>query len=180
MKELSLHILDLVQNSIQADATEVRIDGEELISENTYTIRIEDDGQGMNEEEIAQLFDPFYTTKNKKTGLGIPLLKQHTELANGSLNIFSRKGLGTTVSAVFQFDHIDRQPMGQITKTLISLIRANPDMNFEYSHLVNSREFHLSTKQIKSELGDIPIQSAPVLNFLEEMIRDNLLLMAAT
>jgi anti-sigma regulatory factor (Ser/Thr protein kinase) len=180
MKELSLHILDIVQNSVQAGATEVIIDVTESTCTNSYVIRIEDNGKGMNEEELAMVHDPFYTTKSKKTGLGIPLLRQHAERANGSLNIYSRKGLGTIVKAAFQLNHLDRQPMGQISKTLISLIRAYPGISFEYNHSVNARDFRFSTAEIKEELGKIPINSAEVLNFLEEMIRDNLQLMEAT
>lgn len=179
MKELSLHILDIVQNSIQAGASMVSIDIIESIDKNSYSIQIEDNGKGMNDFEINQVLDPFYTTKHKKTGLGIPLLQQHAIMANGSLQIKSKEGSGTIIKAVFQLNHIDRQPLGKIDKTLASIIRSNPSMDFVYTHQVNSEVFKLDTREIKTELDGVPINSPEVLKFLEEMIRENLYTMCA-
>jgi hypothetical protein len=180
MKELSLHILDITQNSIQAGATLIEIEVIENSKLNIYNISIEDNGKGMCENELKQVFDPFYTSKDKKTGLGLPLLKQHTEMAGGNLQIISNPGIGTKVIASFQLNHFDRQPMGHIAQTIVSIVRANPELDFVYRHKVNSRDFSIDTREIKSELGKIPITSSEVMNFLEEMIRDNLCEMNAT
>jgi hypothetical protein len=174
MKELSLHILDIVQNSLHAGATKVSISVLENLTENIYTIEIEDNGKGIPEEKISNLLDPFYTTKNKKTGLGIPLLKQHAEMAGGDLRIESKVGIGTIIIVTFQHDNLDRQPMGKIEATMSGIIRANPETRFIYRHRFNKKEFMLDTGEIKAELGEIPINSKEVLNFIEEFISENL------
>lgn len=174
MKELSLHILDLIQNSIQAKATIISISIEEDSKQDTYTICINDNGSGMNEETKKQILNPFFTTKNKKTGLGIPLLKQHAELTGGSIEIKTSLGKGTSVKAVFGLNHFDRQPLGDITGTLTGLIRSYPDLDFEYTHTKDKKEFTFSTTEIKNELEGLSIASGEVINFIKEMIDSNL------
>jgi len=174
MKEISLHILDIVQNSIQAGAKQVIISITEDIPENMMRIEITDNGKGMNSEILAKVNDPFFTSGNKKTGLGLPLLKQHAEAAGGAIIIESGEGKGTTVIATFVHDHPDRQPIGDITTTMMSLIRSNPEMDFIYSHSANRKKFVLDTRHIKQELEGIPIGSKEVIVFLRDMITGNL------
>lgn len=174
MKELSLHILDIVQNSIHAEASEIKIEVIEDIQRNLLSISIEDNGKGMTQEIVNRLLDPFFTTKQKKTGLGIPLLKQHAELAGGNLEIDSEPGKGTCIKATFEHRHFDRQPMGDVTQTLIGLIRSNPEINFIYKHSVNEKKFELNMSKIKEELDGLPVNSREILNFLEQMIKENL------
>jgi hypothetical protein len=174
MKEISLHILDIVQNSLQAEASEICIEVNELINENQYRIVISDDGIGMSEEQIKNVLDPFFTTKNKKTGLGLPLLKQHAELAGGTVSIKKGTSKGITVTATFEHENIDRQPLGDIACTLTGIIRANPGLHLTYKHSYNDNTFIFDTEEFKNELGDIPINSAEVLNFMAEFVRDNL------
>ena len=174
MKELSLHILDIVQNSLHAGADKIEVEVCENITENSFIITISDNGCGISEEKIANLLDPFYTTKNKKTGLGIPLLKQHTEMAGGNFSIESKPGAGTKICATFEHNHLDRQPMGDIAKTISGLIRANPQVRFIYSHQINTNQFTLDTDEIENELEGLPINSKEVVNFIEDYIRENL------
>lgn len=174
MKELSLHILDIVQNSLHAGASEISISVVEDFRKNLLSIQIGDNGKGIPEDKLMNLLDPFFTTKKKKTGLGIPMLKQHAEMAGGDLQVESKVGKGTILTATFQHDNLDRQPMGDLTGTIIGLIRANPEICWKYKHRVNEREFLLDTNEIKAELDDVPINSREVLNFIEEFIRDNL------
>ncbi len=174
MKELSLHILDLVQNSLHANATEVKIEIFECLRENLYQMKISDNGSGMSNEVLNQVLNPFFTTKKKKTGLGIPLLKQHAEMAGGKFSIESAPEKGTTISASFEHDHFDRQPIGDISATLISLIRAYPETYFIYHHTVDDKDFYLDTRDLKKELEGLPINSAPVLEFILDMLRGNL------
>jgi Histidine kinase-, DNA gyrase B-, and HSP90-like ATPase len=174
MKELSLHILDIVQNSLQAEATEIKIFVVEDLIQNIYSIKIVDNGKGIPEEKLSSLLDPFFTTKNKKTGLGIPLLKQHAEMAGGNLRIESKVGIGTSIIATFQHDNLDRQPMGNIVETITGIIRYNSETKFIYHHQYDEKEFELNTDEIKSELGEIPINSREVINFIEEYMHENL------
>jgi hypothetical protein len=174
MKELSLHILDIVQNSLHADATEISVSVLEDLKNNLYSISIKDNGIGIPKERLENLLDPFYTTKNKKTGLGIPLLKQHAEMAGGNLSIESQEGVGTTLTATFGHNHLDRQPMGDIVATVTGIVRANPQIRITYMHQINEKKFIFDTSEIKAELENVPINSKEVLNFIDVYLRDNL------
>ncbi len=174
MKELSLHILDIVQNSIHANASKIEVSIIENEQENQITISVADNGSGMSEEQIKNTLDPFFTTKKKKTGLGIPLLKQHAELAGGKIDIQSELGTGTTLSAWFEYHNMDRQPMGDLTRTITGLIRSNPEIDFVYKHKVADKEFILNLAEIKKELDGIPVNTPSVINFLDDMITESI------
>lgn len=174
MKELSLHILDIVQNAVHAKATKIEIEVDEAITNNLLEISIRDNGTGMEQSVIDRILDPFFTTKNKKTGLGIPLFKQHAELAGGNLEIKSVVGKGTEVAATFEHGHFDRQPMGDIVKTLIGLLRSYPEIDFIYKHSVNAKRFELNMIEIKKELDGLPVNSPEIIKFLVQMIEENL------
>jgi DNA topoisomerase VI subunit B len=174
MKELSLHILDIVQNSIQANASKIEITITEDNHHNSMVIQVADNGNGMTDETLRQVLDPFYTTKNKKTGLGIPLLKQHAEMTGGDLTIKSSVDFGTKITAKFVKNHFDRQPIGNIAATLTSLIRSNPSIHFKYLHQVDEKKFELDTNELLDELDGIQIDNPEIIRFLEQMINENL------
>jgi anti-sigma regulatory factor (Ser/Thr protein kinase) len=174
MTELSLHILDLVQNSVNAGANAVHISINENLIENMLEIIITDNGKGIRNEELKKVEDPFYTTGNKKTGLGIPLIKQQAEATGGRFEIKSIPGKGTTLKAVFTHNHIDRQPIGDIASTIITLIRAYPQVEFIYKHSCNDKKFIIDTCEIKAELQGIPIYKKEIIDFIKDMIDENL------
>lgn len=180
MKELSLHILDIVQNSIQAKATRIEIEVDEVITNNLLKISITDNGVGMEQAVIERVLDPFFTTKNKKTGLGIPLIKQHAELSGGNLEITSEVGIGTRLTASFEHRHFDRQPMGNIVQTIIGLLRSFPAIDFIYKHSVNAKNFELNMVEIKKELDGLPVNAPEIIKFLEQLIEENLTEIGAT
>lgn len=174
MKELSLHILDIVQNSVNANAKLIEISIVEQVRKNSLSIEINDSGYGMNKEMLQKVNDPFFTTGNKKTGMGIPLLKQQAEACGGDVSIYSKEGEGTRIKASFVRNHIDLQPMGDIASTLVGLVRSFPDIDWVYTHKLNDNKFKLDTKQIKEELKGLPIQTPEVIDFLKSMINENL------
>jgi anti-sigma regulatory factor (Ser/Thr protein kinase) len=174
MKELALHILDLVKNSVNAEATAVQISIIENTETNKLKIKIADNGNGMLPEMISKVEDPFFTTGNKKTGLGIPLMKQQAEATEGKFEIISIPGKGTTVKALFTHNHIDRQPMGDIAATITSLIRSYPEIEFIYKHSYNKKQFVLDTCEMKVELNGIPINKKEIIDFIKDMIDENL------
>lgn len=174
MKELSLHILDLVQNSVHAKADEICIEILERSKEDSYQICIRDNGSGMDAETLKNILNPFFTTKRKKTGLGIPLLTQHAELTGGEVTIDSEVGKGTGVIAKFVRSSIDRQPLGDMAGTMTGLIRSYPGINFEYIHVIDEKKFTFSTREITEELDGVPLQSAEVIGFIKELIVGNL------
>ena len=176
MDELSLNILDIAQNSVAADATLVEIRVEENDVTNTLVINVKDNGKGMDEEFLKTVEDPFITTRDtRKIGLGISFLKEAAELTGGFFEIKSAPGKGTTVTAVFTKDHIDRQPVGDITGTLTALISLNPDIDFELCYKINEKEFVFTTLEVKSMLGDdAPLNDFRVIGFLTEYIEEHI------
>ena len=135
MKTISDHILDILQNSVRAGATLIEIMVREEKSNDLYAVRIKDDGHGMTREKIQQATQPFFTTRTtRKVGLGLPLLKQNAEMSGGNLTIDSEPGKGTSVTAVFGYNHVDRPPMGDITGVLVLTIIGHDGIRFRYSH----------------------------------------------
>jgi len=175
MKELSLHILDIVENSINAGATEVEIQIVEDNKQNLMTITIIDNGKGMNEKMLEKVLDPFFTTRTtRKVGLGLPLFAQAAKMAGGDLKITSKIGLGTKVEATFIKNHIDLQPLGNMAETLVTLCALYPNVDFIYKHLVDDRSFVFDTKEIKERLKDVPINNPLVLGFIKDYVESNL------
>jgi len=176
MDELSLNILDIAQNSIAADATLVEIHIEENDGDNTLIICIKDNGKGMDGEFLKTVENPFVTTRDtRKIGLGISFMKEAAELTGGSFGISSTPGAGTTVKAVFTKDHIDRQPIGDLTGTLMTLIMLNPDIDFKVSYKVNENEFVFATTEAKGMLGDDTALNNPqIVSFLSEYIQEHI------
>jgi hypothetical protein len=175
MEDLSLHILDIVENSIRAGATEVLIRIIEDTEKNILSIEIEDNGSGMDKEELEKAADPFYTTKKgRRIGLGLSLLLQSAEECNGSLILRSDKGEGTYIKATFQYDHIDRKPLGDISKTLLTLIVGNPDMRLRYEHKKDGQGYIFDTLNIKEKFPDQPLNSPVLINFIKNDISEGL------
>jgi hypothetical protein len=173
--ELSLHILDVVENSTRAGAETVYITLIEDTTRDVLSLEIRDDGSGMSEEVLKKALDPFFTTKTvRNVGLGLPMLAQAAERTNGKFIIESKGGEGTRVAAEFKLSHIDRQPLGDIASTLVTLIAGNTDVDFIYRHRHDDREYVLDTKDVKRELDDVPINNVEVLNFIREHVQDGL------
>ena len=176
MNELSLNILDIAQNSIAADATLVEIDVEEDSSSDRLILRVKDNGKGMSEDFLRSVEDPFITTRTtRKIGLGISFLKEAAEMTGGSIFLKSKPGVGTTVTALFVMSHIDRQPIGNLTETIITLVSFNPTIDFCVRYKVNENEFVFSTQEAKAILGeDAALNSPAVVSFLTEYIREHI------
>jgi hypothetical protein len=175
MLELSLHILDIVENSTRAGATNTEITLVEDTFKDTLFLEIKDNGSGMSEDALKKVLDPFYTTKTvRNVGLGLPMLAQATERTEGHFIIESKGGEGTRVAASFKLSHIDRQPLGDIASTLVTLIAGNPDVDFIYRHQHNNREYVLDTNDVKKEIDDVPINHVEVLHFIREHVQEGL------
>lgn len=175
MLELAQNILDIAENSIRAGAKLIVISVIEDSAKNLLTIEINDDGCGMKGEDIARALDPFYTTKDvRRVGLGLPLLTDAAQMSGGQLDLQSVAGKGTKVKATFRLNHLDRQPLGNISSTLISLIAANSDIDFIYDHWHNDRQFKLDTRLIRNEIGDIPIYHPEIIKYVRDVIEEGL------
>ncbi len=175
MLELSLHILDIAENSIRARARRGMIDMTEDREADRLTLEIRDDGKGMTEEERKRALDPFYTTKKvRRVGLGLPMLAQAAANTGGSLEIESNPGSGTRVRVAFGLSHIDRQPLGDLPGTIVALIAGSPDVHFVYRHHRDGRAYKLDTDEIKREIEDVPINHIEVLKYIRHDVEDGL------
>ena len=171
MQDLSLHILDIVENSLVAGARRVEIRLEEDLRADRMTIEIVDDGCGMDEEMVKRALDPFFTTRTtRRVGLGLPLLAEACRMSNGQLCLKSCRGVGTTVKATFQRSHIDRKPLGNMGDTLITLIVGHPEVDLFYEHRKDGAHFSLDTREIKAELGDVPLNDPQIAAALRASI----------
>jgi len=151
VEDLSLHILDIVENSIKAKALRIEIKVIEDIGKDLLTIEIKDNGQGIDEGTIKKVFDPFFTTRTtRRVGLGLPLLSQAARESGGDIEIESEVGRGTRVKATFGYSHIDRKPLGNMEATLTTLIAGNPEVDFIYEHKKDELEYRLDTKEIRA------------------------------
>ncbi len=173
MKEISLHILDITQNSIVAGASRIVLEIIEDTKEDILRFTVKDNGCGMDEEFLKNVINPFTTKRTtRKVGLGIPLLKLAAENAGGGIDIKSRVGEGTEISAWFKHSHIDRQPLGNMADTMFTLITSNTEPDFDYIHKYNDKEFKVSTREIKEILGDVPLNNIEVSGWLAGFLKE--------
>ena len=178
MKELSLNILDITENSVKAGATLTEIIIDE--TDEKLTIVIKDDGCGMDEETVKKVINPFYTTRTtRKVGLGIPFYKLVAEQTGGSLTIDSKheaefpKEHGTTLTAVFYKNHIDFTPLGDIVATVTTLIQGHPDTDFLFRHKREEKCVELDTRLLRETLGsEVPLSTYEVIKWIEEFLNE--------
>ncbi|MDO4419000.1 MAG: ATP-binding protein [Ruminococcus sp.] len=177
MKELSLNILDISKNSVKAGATLTEI----LLNEtdSTLTLTIKDDGCGMRKEMVENVTDPFTTTRTTRpVGMGIPLLKLAAEMTDGSFKIESRhedeypENHGTEVTAIFNKNHIDFTPIGDVPASITTLIQGSPDTDFLFRHTLPNGEVSVDTRELKAELGDVPLDTFEVILWIEEYLKE--------
>jgi histidinol phosphatase-like PHP family hydrolase len=151
MEDLSLHILDIAQNSLEAGAGSIEIEISESLREDLLTIRVRDNGRGMDSETLARAADPFFTTRTtRRVGMGLPLLSAAAKAAGGTLAIDAKPGLGTTICATFRHSHIDRAPLGDIETTLMALLAGQPDKDIFFRHSVEDRVFEMDSRDFRA------------------------------
>ncbi len=172
MEDLSLHILDIAENSINAGADFITIEVYENREDDFLSIEIRDNGSGIDTLIKDSVKDPFVTTKDTRdVGLGISLLDQAAQSSGGKLDIQSREGKGTSISASFEYSHIDRKPLGNIESTLLSLIVGNPEVEFKFVYKNGNSQDVLETKKIKDYLNGDHINSSRGISILKECLK---------
>lgn len=173
MKEVSLHILDIAENSVAANAKLIEISVEEDSALNRLTVKIVDDGKGMDEQTARRVVDPFVTSRTtRKVGLGIPMFKVGAEMCDGAFELHSEVGKGTSIMASYRLDHLDRPPLGDMAETMTTLVVCNPDIDFVYRYSVDGKTYAFDTREIRAVLGpDIPLNFPEIIAW----IRSNLI-----
>ena len=177
MKELSLNILDITENSTKAGAKIVIISLVE--TDETLTMSVKDDGCGMMPDFLLSVTDPFTTTRTtRKVGLGIPLLKLAAEQTGGNVKVESKHismfpdDHGTKTTAVFYKNHLDFTPLGDIISTITTLIQGHPDVDFVFEHTSPSQNVRLDTKELREVLGDVPLDSFEVICWIKDFLQE--------
>lgn len=174
MPEIALNVLDIAQNSIRAGAARIEITVDIRLAEDKLMIVIADDGCGMTTEQLAQVEDPFYTTRTtRKAGLGVPFFKMAAVSTGGSFSIRSEQGKGTIVTAVFGLSHIDRMPLGDINGAIYTLVTFNTQIDFVYTYRFDGRSFTLDTGELKNILDGVPPDMPQVSQFIREFLSEN-------
>ena len=165
MEDISLHILDIAENSVASGATLITISIVEKTREDSFIVTIEDNGRGMAEEFVRNVLDPFCTTRTtRKVGFGLSFLAQSARETGGDIRIESVPGKGTIVTADFIPSHIDMKPLGNIADTITTLIAGNPQIDFLFTYIRDTRIYSLDTREIRTVLDDVPINSSEVLS----------------
>lgn len=174
MRELSLNVMDVAQNSVRAESSLVQITVRESDADDRLVITISDNGCGMTEEQVQQVIDPFFTTRTtRKVGLGVPLFKLSAEQTGGSFGISSKVGEGTVTTASYVKSSVDMTPLGDINSTVKILIQCNPDIDFVYTRSTDSDSFTLDTRELREILGDVSLDNADVLEWIADYLEEN-------
>ena len=180
MRELSLNVMDIAQNSISAGASLITITVEEDAGLDELSISIGDNGRGMTPEQVEHVTDPFFTTRTTRSvGLVVPLFKMEAEMTGGRFSIESTVGVGTTTTAVFKPSSVDMIPLGDINGTVSMLVMMNPDLDFLYTRGFKPeegerREFALDTRELRTVLGeDVPLNLPDVTQWVNEYLSEN-------
>lgn len=173
MRDLSLHLLDLMENSLRAGAKNICC--ELTLNEGgTLALTLQDDGCGMEEALCAAALQPFTTSRStRKAGLGLPLTQASALRTGGSLRLDSAPGHGTRVSARFETRHLDCLPLGSLEDTMVSLIAAHP-LTPDFTLVLRSPrgKEQFSTQVVRAALGDdVPLSEPEVLAWMRQALK---------
>ena len=175
MKELAMHVYDLMENSTAAGAKDVKLTIVDSLKNNDFHFTIEDNGKGMSPEFLARVTDPYTTSRTtRKVGLGLPLIKMNTEKCGGGMKLTSEVGVGTRLEFWFEHNNWDRPPMGDLPGTLVMLLSAHEDIHFVATYRTDESEFVLDTDELKEALDGMSMNDIHIIGYLKEMIAENL------
>jgi anti-sigma regulatory factor (Ser/Thr protein kinase) len=175
LRELALHLLDIAENSVAAQAKNITLSVVEDLAHDRLRMAVQDDGKGMDAEMVARVVDPFVTSRTtRKVGLGIPLLKEAAEACDGFLRIESAPGKGTILTVEFQHSNIDRMPLGDVAATVLSLVVAFPDIHWRFVYQVNEKIFEFDDQPIKDNLEGISLTEPEVLTYLRTTLKSGI------
>lgn len=176
MKEISLHLLDIIENSISAGASEITVTVEVDHARDMMRTEVKDNGRGMDEKMAQAVISPFTTSRTtRKVGLGIPFFKEGAEGCDGSFELESKPGEGTRIAASYRISHIDRPPLGDMAETMTALVCCNPEIDFIYDYRVDGKQYLFSTKDIRTVLGpEVPLNAPSVSAWIKDYLTEGI------
>lgn len=176
MREISLHVLDILQNSVAAGASCIRLHITQSRARDRLEIVIEDDGCGIEEERLIHILDPFTTSRTtRKVGMGLPMFQASANRAGGSLNIRSQAGSGTRVTARYCLSHIDRPPLGDLAGTVVLQAVGSPQIRLIFILTTDDGEFTMDTQHVAQVLGpQVPLSDPAVAQWIKEYINEGI------
>ncbi len=175
MRDISLHILDIMQNSTAANASQITVKVDVMTGTDSLRVVIGDNGCGMEDGLLAKVTSPFSTTrKTRKVGLGIPLFKASAEQSGGSFEITSQKEVGTVVTAVFTINHIDRPPLGDLSGVIADMAAANPSVEIVLNLNNSEKQFVFNSREVSRILGEVPLTELAVIKWMREYIDEGI------
>ncbi|MBO4581956.1 MAG: sensor histidine kinase [Bacteroidales bacterium] len=175
MKTFDLHVIDIVQNSIRAKADEIKIEMEDSQKKDLFSITITDNGCGMPKEMLDAINSSFFTTRTtRKIGMGIALLKYHSQICNGHFHLKSELGVGTEIYADYQRSHIDMQPKGDLAGCLSDFICQYQNINFIVKYITDENTFEVSSRDIKDVFENMDLNNYKIISTVKELIAENI------
>ena len=175
MEDISLYMLDLVQNSIAAGATIIEISVIEDVQNDKLILSIKDNGRGMDPQTVKKITDPFYTTRTtRRVGLGLAFAEAAAQACDGGIYISSQPGKGTEVRVEFRYHHIDRPPLGRIDQTIAALVACNPSIEFVYTHIAPGGRLRFDSREVQQRLEGLPIDHPEVVEWISEYIGEGI------
>lgn len=171
MEDLAMHMLEIIMNSVSAGSKHIDIEIIDSVSQNIVSMKITDDGKGMNKALLSRVADPFTTTRDtRKVGMGVSFMKGMTEQCGGSFEIKSKPGEGTTVKATARRDHIDRPPMGNLGEMMMNSIQAGENISFTMEYITDEKVFRFTTDEIKEQLDGVSMLEPEILIWIRDYI----------
>lgn len=175
MRDLSLHLMDIIQNSVTAGASAIAVTILTNSADGELLITVSDNGSGMDKEFLGKVISPFTTTRTtRKVGLGVPLFKEAAEMAGGAFEIESVKDKGTTLKATFKISHIDRLPLGDIAETMMAVMLSNPEVRWVLELKNDNEAFRFDSLEVVERLGGVPITDFEVITWMKEYIDEGI------
>lgn len=176
MKELSLHINDIIENALRAKATLIKLSIVEDPDRDLLKIKISDNGTGMSKEFRKKVLDPFTTSRTTRpVGLGLSLFEAAAKRTGGTLKLLSKENLGTVVAATFGYRHIDRAPLGDMASTIAAVLLSLGSSDLVYRHQIGKDEFQLDTREIRAVLGaKVPLSDLDVVRWIRNTVKEHL------
>jgi hypothetical protein len=156
MRTITDHLIDIIQNSIKANAKSIKIEFIEDYSNFVVKFSVEDNGCGIKKNDLSKIFDPFFTTRNhkiRKVGIGLPLLKENAELTGGYVKIESEEKKGTRIETLFKSNSIDMPDIGNLVDMYISILNLSDNIDFFIKRVYNKKSYIIDTNQLKKIVG---------------------------